>query len=744
MAEAKSKCLARNLSDLHDEYVKEWTDEQIVKEAYKRCEAKKDDFAEGFCPYSTLSKIEFIKGIEQQIYTNDFSSLPTSLRIANAVDKQLPKLRDDFPKKDELDILKMAYDMARAVLNNSDFETVEEQPIYFQIYIEDAELFEQELRSQALQENFDFTSDKATFFAKDQPVTSSNVAEIGYERGKLRIFFRSGGGYEYPVPSSWYTEMLNASSKGKFVWDTLRGRVPGRVIDNPSKITPGGVGGSIVPYFKIKGAAMPPDQMRQSVKSFLTSARKGRAKVSGVPIRKISKPTFKEFIRFLDTQAGRFATETKAKKKKPRIFRKITKKISTAFKKKKEKKDPSLKPDHSGIKAQIKALQKALKNARKNDLDETIIKAMERRIAALQKSMSDFMANYNIVDDFVSDMQYFSGPITRAGDFPYPDMIKTKDIDNLTHAFGEINHLPSFDSHQENSLLGFAYNFTTDPDKFMKNDPNYNNLVNKDYIFSEGYVFNDMETTTEVPFTEQTPFPVSIRFKDANEGLDLPNQDITNLIHLAISTNRTDKDRCSENGGNSCYITFQDKQARNILEHQEVNDFMPEDEKKKKEKPPKDKEKEKGEDKELKKAEKEQHKEAGVEGQEKDDFVQVKRSEITDLRQIMSDLVEKDKNRDKEVKSALQKIQDDFADKEELKLIQDDFADQEQVYKISSDFIAKADLPTMKIIKAGLIKHQEQVSGMNQLFQSDYSDDLASAKQRLAEQYKPWLKKGGK
>lgn len=769
----EKQCISKWISELHEEHSK-WSDQQIIAVAYEKCGASKSDFTDGFCPYKVLSKLQFIEQIENQLYQEDFSELPTSIRISNAVNDHLPGLQKHFPNLEELDILKLGYDMARGILNNSDFETVEEKPIYFEIWVEDAIAFERELQTQFLStgdyvdSRIDFTDDKAAkeFFAQDKPVTSTNVAEIGYENGKLRIFFRSGGGYEYPVPSSWYVDMLNAPSKGKFVWDTLRGRVPGRVIDNPTKITPGGVGGSIVPYFKIKGARMAPDVMRKSVRGFLKSARRGRAQVGGVPIRRIPKPEFKAFTRFLAGKAARFKTEAAPK----RVFKKISKKavgFAKKFLKKRktektrkatQKEETTKKEDKTAIREQIKRLRKALANARKMDLDETIIKSMQKRLAALQKRISDFIMEtkgpyefYNIVDDFIDDMRHFYGPITRAGDFEYGSPLnpktKTKNKDNLKSIFAQYKHLPSFDSHHENQILGFAYNFTDDPDLYMKTHPKYDDLIGKDYFFTEGFAFNDIENVSEIPIVpNETELPVSIRFLDANEGSGSSDQDISNLIHLAISVNQTDKDRCSSAGGNPCFITFHDKQESLMNMEQSEGDFMPENGKEKKkeeEEPPKDKEGDsKDKDKEKKKDSKEDKKkedppmDAEFKSEEKnkkdfdEDFVKIKKSEYITLNKEISDMMgefkvmKKERNQEKAEKQ-----------QEKLVKLKSDFGENTQLYTIKSDFIPTADLATMQVLQKALVKFEAPVNARKQMFGNDFEDKGGKLQGRLEKMY---------
>ncbi len=58
-----------------------------------------------------------------------------------------------------------------------------------------------------------------------QQVESSNVSSIGRVDNDLIIRFHNGSLYKYPGNGSLYEDMLNSNSKGKFVWDRLRGRI---------------------------------------------------------------------------------------------------------------------------------------------------------------------------------------------------------------------------------------------------------------------------------------------------------------------------------------------------------------------------------------------------------------------------------------------------------------------------------------------------------------------------------------
>ena len=149
MTESKER-ITDAITNIHNTFP-QWEDKAIIYQAYKTADVTKDDFEDGFCPYKVLSRIRFIRGLEKAIYTNDFTDLPTSIRITQAVNENLPKLKSDFPNTDKLEVLKMAYDMARGVLDNSDFETVEEEAVYFEIYIDDPMVFEEELRRQYIE-----------------------------------------------------------------------------------------------------------------------------------------------------------------------------------------------------------------------------------------------------------------------------------------------------------------------------------------------------------------------------------------------------------------------------------------------------------------------------------------------------------------------------------------------------------------------------------------------------------------
>lgn len=60
-----------------------------------------------------------------------------------------------------------------------------------------------------------------------EPVTSSNIAEIGYDEPSrtLEVLFLNGGLYQYfDVPPQVYQELMRASSHGQYLNAQIKGR----------------------------------------------------------------------------------------------------------------------------------------------------------------------------------------------------------------------------------------------------------------------------------------------------------------------------------------------------------------------------------------------------------------------------------------------------------------------------------------------------------------------------------------
>ena len=59
------------------------------------------------------------------------------------------------------------------------------------------------------------------------PLSSSNLASVGYENGTLYIAFNSGGLYSYSnVPISVYNGLLASSSHGKYFHQFIKNVYP--------------------------------------------------------------------------------------------------------------------------------------------------------------------------------------------------------------------------------------------------------------------------------------------------------------------------------------------------------------------------------------------------------------------------------------------------------------------------------------------------------------------------------------
>lgn len=63
------------------------------------------------------------------------------------------------------------------------------------------------------------------------PVSSSNIASIGYENGTLYVAFNRGGLYTYSgVPESIYHGLMSASSHGSYLASHVKDIYPYRRI----------------------------------------------------------------------------------------------------------------------------------------------------------------------------------------------------------------------------------------------------------------------------------------------------------------------------------------------------------------------------------------------------------------------------------------------------------------------------------------------------------------------------------
>ena len=69
-----------------------------------------------------------------------------------------------------------------------------------------------------------------------KPVTSSNIAEIGFDSADLAlgVKFKNGGEYIFlGVSEEVYNQFLNAESAGKFFASNIKGKYSGSKVENP-------------------------------------------------------------------------------------------------------------------------------------------------------------------------------------------------------------------------------------------------------------------------------------------------------------------------------------------------------------------------------------------------------------------------------------------------------------------------------------------------------------------------------
>lgn len=56
-------------------------------------------------------------------------------------------------------------------------------------------------------------------------VESSNIKQIGFENGTLKVEFQNGNSYKYlEVPKQLFEDLQKAESKGKFLNENIKGK----------------------------------------------------------------------------------------------------------------------------------------------------------------------------------------------------------------------------------------------------------------------------------------------------------------------------------------------------------------------------------------------------------------------------------------------------------------------------------------------------------------------------------------
>ena len=213
-------------------------------------------------------------------------------------------------------------------------------------------------------------------------------------------------------------------------------------------------------------------------------------------------------------------------------------------------------PLREALRAQIKQLQQFLSQEGLPDIVRRILQENLKSLHGQLKNMAraDFEFYHPLIEDmmsrFTDDSVSGKVTLTRGGLFEYDKgvrvaghdkPVKAKSYAQLKGLFPRYQHLPMFgteysktkqSAHAEakETLIGYSHGpWEFDDEK---------QLVSGNWVF-----FNDD--------IDGDDLPVSIRFYDESSDSDL-YQDITGLAHVAVSLDRSERDRCSTAGGHPC------------------------------------------------------------------------------------------------------------------------------------------------------------------------------------------------
>jgi hypothetical protein len=568
-----------------------------------------------FCPVAA-------RRVHARILTDDaLPDAPLSLQVQELVETALPAVAQKNPDADEESLLLAAYELVR----EEHPVTQDFAPLYTYEVLSPDELagapfnIQDDLATRACVAATKWVSQVANDFITDdddvlygEPAfhradrqafnvplqalprvatggksSSSNIAGIGYENGVLLVEFNNGAVYSYDVGPRTFQAFARAPSKGQFLWNSLRGYAPGVVIDNPSKRTPGGVGGSLVVYWKERqqagrsGPGTSDEEMRATIEKYTQFKRKIPPGAPGyrapAPPKPPSGPKPPRGIPGLTTgtrarvsqavamaeekRSGRRAARERARRALVAQLRRVKTRTMPAGRAtppstpsappapdEPAARDPDADEDLPAAKDANKAAREVLqaradqlRAALQFDLPDAIRDALREALnvlrARLAKLASDFAEPpITVTDDAVA----LSGPLTRAGPFEYATGVRYKDWDNLKHAFRHIKHVPAFNSHDEKELVGFV------PGASLRFNDSTRQVVGRVILF-------DDVAASLPPDAESLEFPVSFRYED-DAPPDSATQHVGRVYHLAVSLDRRDRDRCSTAGGAPCRV----------------------------------------------------------------------------------------------------------------------------------------------------------------------------------------------
>jgi len=366
--------------------------------------------------------------------------------------------------------------------------------------------------------------------------TSSNIEKVGYFNNMLEVEFKSGDHYIYFVEPDFYDQFVSADSKGEFLWDTLRGKKVGLVwgyatgTGSKMKYTPGGVGGSLVPYSKGTSGApefeprMPTEKERELMQKEIQIQFLGK----GLKYKETAGELGRQET--LTELRGMFGSMPKSKGQK-----KITNPNKLpAHERYIDFEGIPVITDKSGSLEDFGVCEK-----RYELLHDFYHMDDEKERDKLQKIIKKY--DINIKDDTT-----LKGVITRAGAFDYGGHIKHKKWENLLE--NAVNHpvLPVFGSrytnpHKEENiphLIGYVDSWEPDHEK--------------QWLYGKIHTFEPIAKLTDLDNPKDIQVSLSM-FDSAPDNSEY--QDIVGFRNVAVALNNQLDGRCdSVDGYGSCVV----------------------------------------------------------------------------------------------------------------------------------------------------------------------------------------------
>lgn len=323
------------------------------------------------------------------------------------------------------------------------------------------------------------------------PVSSSNVKGVGVFKSDLLVQFHDTPGtyrYHFDTPEdavAAYNELVNAPSKGQYIWIKFRGHKKGEPI-TPQKIGPA--------YFS------------------------GKPTIGGTSASKVPYDV-----------AGR---------------------------------TPQIKvPDYEALAEAMRKYKTAVKKPPESAEPFTIEEIREHERLNVLNQLQKIFSQMGLATDFAEPEVILKGTITRGGYFLYPEGWQKKNYYQLKEVYEKYGHIPAYAAvggkgHNEEELIGFGYDW-----EFV--DPN--DEYPDGYINAKIYLFNDVIDKYGLSKNDLVNVPVSISQWDDADHSQTDEQYITDLFHIAVSLDKSMRDRCSLGGGYPCRVSIIEDGIKNDI-----------------------------------------------------------------------------------------------------------------------------------------------------------------------------------